>query len=152
MTAAILHKLCDVDYFASAANNTCFQLAGKQNKKKRKVAPWDDIPDDDSNGEGSSDEDNWVMHKSADAVLKKQKAGSKADTAAAAKQAKRQLKAKRLPTGGMSAFASADDYMQDIETDLAAVPADVAVTESADEQKASKPRRKQQVQRQKGRK
>lgn len=148
MTAAILHKLCDVDYLASAANNTCFQLAGKQNKKKRNVAPWDDIPDDDSNGEGSSDEDNWVMHKAAE----KQEAASKADTAAAAKQAKRQLKAKRPPTGGMNAFASADDYMQDIETDLAAVPADVAVTESADEQKASKPRRKQQVQRQKGRK
>ena len=152
MTAAITHMLSGFGSSVSAAKHLHVRLAGKQSKKKRKIAAWDDISDDDDDEPGASDEDNWVMHQPTAAGPKKQKAGSKAGTAAAAKQAKRQLKAKRLPTGSMAAFASADDYMQDIDTDLAAVPADVTLTETADEQRASKPRGKQQMHRQKNRK
>ena len=124
--------------------------AGRKTKKKRKVDPWDDISDDDG-GEEGSDKDDWVMHQPTLASLKKQQGSQKTDAAVAAKQKKREAKPKRLPTVGMDAFASADDYMQDIETDLAAVGADVALTEAADEKKINRPHKKKQKQMQRGR-
>lgn len=123
---------------------------GKKRKgKKRKVEPWDDISDDGDDVVGSDDE-SWVMHKPTVASLQQQQASDKLDSLPAVKQ-KQHRKAKRLPRDGMDAFASADDYMQDIETDLASVPADVALSEDADELRASKPRKQQKMQRTKGR-
>ena len=127
--------------------------AGSKTKKKKKtkVDPWDDTSDDNAGEEGSA-KDDWVMHEPTLASLEKQRGSQKSDVAVAAKQKKREAKAKRLPTGGMDAFASADDYMQDIETDLAAVAADVALTEAADEKKTNRPHKKNQKQMQRGRK
>ena len=122
----------------------------KTKKKKRKVDPWDDISDD-NDGEEGSDKDDWVMHEPTLASLKKQRASQKSDVNLAVKQQKREAKAKRLPTVGMVAFASADDYMQDIETDLAAVAADIALTEAADKKKINRPHKKKQKQMQRGR-
>lgn len=45
-------------------------------------------------------------------------------------------KSKR-PSGGLDAFASADDYLHQIETDLASMPADVTPSGRHDQVKAS---------------
>ena len=106
--------------------------------------PWDDIPDDTDSAEDSGSEGEWVMHQPSKAVLSHQ-------TAAHADKPSKQKKSKagkgKKPRGGLDAFAYADDYMPDIEKDLAGLPADVALTEEADV-----PRPKRSVKRKQGRK
>ena len=115
-------------------------LAGKKSKKKRKVEPWNDIPDD-SASEAASDDGDWVMHEPSLATSKQQQAS--AGLAPAATKTKKQGgKQRRLPTDGTNAFASADHYAQDIEQDLATLAADVALSELADDQPPQKHRQK----------
>lgn len=94
-------------------------FAGKGKNKKRKVEAWDDIPDD-SDSESGSDEADWVMHQPSKAN------SAQAQTSAWLSIPKKSKGRKtKKPSGGLDAFASADDYLQQIETDLASMPADV---------------------------
>lgn len=79
----------------------------------------------------------------------KQHGSKKLSGVPAAKQ--KQLKKAKRASGGVDAFASADDYMQDIETDLAALPADVALSEAADEQSTKQSWRRPHLQQKKAR-
>ena len=100
-------------------------------KKKRKVEAWDNIPDD-SDSESGSDEADWVMHRP-----------SKPDSAQGQTSARLSVLKKskgrksKKPSGGLDAFASADDYLHQIETDLASMPADVTPGNGDDQVKAS---------------
>ena len=106
-------------------------VAGTGKKKKRKVEAWDDVPDD-SDSESGSDEADWVMHRP-----------SKPDSAQGQTSARLSVLKKskgrksKKPSGGLDAFASADDYLHQIETDLASMPADVTPGSGDDQVKAS---------------
>ena len=97
----------------------CFvaNFAGKSKKKrKRNVAAWDDISDEGSSA-ADSDEGEWVMHEPPTA----ESLSANTDKVMKSKKGKKSKK----PSGGLDAFASADDYQQQIEADLAAMPAEV---------------------------
>ena len=106
-------------------------VAGTGKNKKRKVEAWDDIPDD-SDSESGSDEVDWVMHQP-----------SKPDSAQGQTSARPSIPKKskgrksKKPSRGLDAFASADDYLNQIETDLASMPADVTARGGNDQVKAS---------------
>ena len=91
--------------------------AGKGRKKrKRNVAGWDDVSDGGHSG-ADSEEGEWILHEPSKAEPR----SAKADKVMKAKKGKKSKK----PSGGLDAFASADDYQQQIEADLAAMPAEV---------------------------
>ena len=81
------------------------------------------------------------MHEPTLASLKQPKPAQGA-MSAAGKAKKQKGKQKRLRTDGMGAFASADDYVQDIEQDLAALPANVELSEQGADEQSQKTRRK----------
>ena len=83
--------------------------------KKRKVEAWDDISDDAESESGSDDAD-WIMHEPP--------MSNSAEKLGAQKKSKG--KKPKKASGNLNAFASADDYLDQIETDLASMPADVA--------------------------
>lgn len=83
--------------------------------KKRKVEAWDDISDDAESESGSDDAD-WVMHEPP--------ISKSAEKLSAQKKSKG--KKPKKTSGSLDAFASADDYLHQIETDLASMPADVS--------------------------
>ncbi len=105
-------------------------VAGTGKNKKRKLEAWDDIPDD-SDSESGSDEADWVMYQP-----------SKPDSARGQTSARMSIPKKskgrksKKPSGGLDAFASADDYLHQIETDLASMPADVTPSSGGDQVKA----------------
>ena len=104
-------------FFQGVAICSVAKFAGKSRKKrKRNVAAWDDISDE-GDSEADSDESEWIMHEPSAAEL----FSAKAEKVMKAKMGR---KAKK-PSGGMDAFASADDYQQQIEADLAAMTAEV---------------------------
>ncbi len=95
------------------------------------MEPWDDISDD-SDFESGSDEADWVMHQP-----------SKPDSAQGQTSARLSMpkkskgKKSKKPSGGLDAFASADDYLHQIESDLASMPADVTPSSGDAQAKAS---------------
>lgn len=97
-------------------------------KKKQKVAPWDDIPDDSESEEGS-DMAEWIMHQPSRSRSTKEQTVAQTDKPDRSKKSQVQKGNKPRSSKGLDAFASADDYMPDIEGDLAALPADVSVGE-----------------------
>ena len=99
---------------------------GKKNKKKQKLAPWDDIPDD-SESEEDSDTAEWIMHQPSASESTGRQTAAQTDKPGRAQKSKVQ-KGKKLSRGS-DAFASAEDYMPEIENDWAALPADVAIVE-----------------------
>ena len=103
--------------------------AGRGKKtKKQKLAPWDDIPDDSDSGEDDTAE--WVMHQPSKAQGSQQQAAARKFMLGKLKKSK--AKKGKKPSGGLDAFASADDYMPEIEKDLASLPPDVALVEDGD--------------------
>lgn len=89
--------------------------------KKRKVEAWDDISDDAESESGSDDAD-WVMHEPP--------MSNSAEKLSAQKKSKG--KKPKKASGNLNAFASADDYLDQIETDLASMPADAALSGGGD--------------------
>lgn len=106
-------------------------VAGTGKNKKRKVEAWDDIPDD-SDSESGSDEADWVMHQ----PFKPDSARGQVSARLSMPKKSKGRKPKK-PSGGLDAFASADDYLHQIETDLASMPADVTPGNGDDQVKAS---------------
>jgi len=104
--------------------------AGTGKKKKRKMEAWDDIPDD-SDSESGSDEADWVIHQPS----KPESAQGQTSARLSIPKKSKGRKSKK-PSGGLDAFASADDYLHQIETDLASMPADVTPGSSDDQVKA----------------
>jgi len=129
------------------------RFAGKGKKKKLKVAAWNDVPDD-SESELGSDGADWVMHEPSLPDTTQKQGSAHADKLSIKKRNPGKKPKKR--SGGLDAFASADDYLQQIETDLASLPADVASTghdEDPVPARSRKPgRRNQSVRKPKGRK
>ena len=97
-------------------------------KKKQKVAPWDDIPGD-SESEEDSDSAEWIMHQPSRSKFTQEQTAAQTDKPDRSK--KSHVHKGKMPRSskGLDAFASADDYMPDIENDLAALPADMSVGE-----------------------
>ena len=125
--------LCDISIFETFAGSA---LAGKN--KEHKVAPWDDIPDE---SDVESDEADWVMAEPANPVASlQQQAKAQGNKSMVLKNGEGKKK-KKKPRGGLDAFASADDYLQQIETDLANAPADVVVPIGDDNTPKSVPAR-----------
>ena len=112
---ATLQALCIVSIVAAGK--------GRKKKKNQKVAPWDDISDDSDSGEDNAAE--WVMHQPSMARGSKHQLA--AQTHMLRKPSKSKAKKGKKPSGGLNAFASADDYMPEIEKDLASLPADMAL-------------------------
>lgn len=83
------------------------------------------------------------MHEPTLATLKQPQPTEGAKSAAGKAKKSKQ---KRLRTDGTGAFASADDYALDIEQDLAALPADVELSEQVADEQPKKARRKTPVQ------
>ena len=104
----------------------CFVGKGKNKKKKQKVAPWDDVPDDSESGE-DSDSAEWIMHQPSRSGSPQEHTAARRDKSKKSKVNKGQ---KARSSKGLDAFASADDYMPEIENDLAALPADISVVET----------------------
>jgi len=102
--------------------------AGTGKNKKRKVEAWDDIPDD-SDSESGSDEADWVMHQ-----LSKPDSAQGQTSGRLSMPKKSKGRKSKKPSGGLDAFASADDYLHQIETDLASMPADVTPGSGGDDQ------------------
>ncbi|KAL3136772.1 hypothetical protein ABBQ38_005486 [Trebouxia sp. C0009 RCD-2024] len=100
--------------------------SGKKSKKKQKVAPWEDIPDD-SDSADDSDSEEWIMHQPSKSGLTQHQTSARTDKPGKAKKGK--VHKGKKSNRGLDAFASADDYMPEIEDDLAALAADVSVVE-----------------------
>ena len=115
----------------------------KKNKKKQKIAPWNDITDDSESGE-DSDAAEWVMHQPSTSMSAQEQTAAQTDKPDRSKKSKVHKGKKTRSNQGLAAFASADDYMPDIENDLAALPADVSVGEgdSASGSRQGRPGRK----------
>ena len=100
--------------------------AEKKNKKKQKVAPWDDIPDDSESGEDSDTAD-WIMHQPSSKRPTQDQPAPQTDKHDRSKKGKVHKGNKARSSKSLPAFASADEYMPEIDSDLAALPADVLV-------------------------
>lgn len=98
----------------------------KKSNKKQKVAPWDDIPDD-SESEEESDAAEWVMHQPSTSRPNQDQTAPQTDKRDRSKKGKVHKGKKPRSSKSLPAFASADDYMPEIDSDLAALPADVLV-------------------------
>ena len=98
----------------------------EKSKKKQKVAPWDDIPDD-SDSEEDSDTGEWIMHQPALSESTRDQTAPQTDKRDRSKKGKVHKGNKARSSKSLPAFASADEYMPEIESDLAALPADVSV-------------------------
>lgn len=111
----------------------------KRSKKKQKVAPWDDIPDD-SESEEDSDAAEWIMHQPAMLRPNQDQTAPQTDKHDRSKKGNVHKGKKPRSSKSLPAFASADEYMPEIESDLAALPADMLLGQEEDAS-GSKPRR-----------
>lgn len=102
----------------------------KRSKKRQKVAPWDDIPDD-SESEEDSDTGEWIMHQPALSGSTRNQTAPQTDKRDRSKKGKVHKGNKARSSKSLPAFASADEYMPEIESDLAALPADISVGQEA---------------------